>query len=159
MASDLEQFELIVRRAYRFSDAPAMGEGSSHPFESRDVHAALPAVVRRLFDNGHYSQATLEAMKFLDEEVRRISGNSDFGKGLMMRVFGGTPPAIKINAGTTISDNDEQEGFKFIFAGAMQAIRNPRSHMSGMQDDPDLCLDHLSFASMLLRVLDQAGLR
>jgi len=44
-------------------------------------------------------------------------------------------------------------------AGAMLGIRNPRGHKTGMVDDPDVCLDHLSLASMLVRRLDEAGLR
>jgi uncharacterized protein (TIGR02391 family) len=159
MASDLEFFEVIVRRAYRYTDAAAAPLGTEHPFEIRGVHADFPAVVRSLFDNGHYAHATLEAFKFLDEEVQRVSGSSDYGVSLMMRVFGGTPPLLKLNAGLSMSEKDEQDGFKFLFAGAIKGIRNPRGHKSGIVDDPDICLDHLSLASMLLRRLDEAGLR
>jgi uncharacterized protein (TIGR02391 family) len=159
MASDLELFERIARRAYRFTDAAAAPLKTAHPFEARDVHPDLPADVRTLFDNGHYAQATLEAFKFLDEEVQRISGSSDYGMSLMMRAFGGNSPTLKLNAGLSVSEKNEQEGFKFLFAGAMQGIRNPRGHTSGIVDDPDICLDHLSLASMLLRRLDEAGLR
>jgi uncharacterized protein (TIGR02391 family) len=159
MASDLYRFERIVRRAYRFTEAAAISIDTAHPFETRSIHADLPKIVRDLFDNGHFAQATLEAFKFLDEEVQRVSGNSDYGTGLMMRVFGGNPPTLKLNGGLSLSDKNEQEGFKFLFAGAMQGIRNPRGHASGIVDDPDICLDHLSLASMLLRRLDEAGLR
>ncbi|WP_425493164.1 TIGR02391 family protein [Dyella lutea] len=119
----------------------------------------MPEDVRRLFDNGHYAQATFEALKYLDEEVQRISGDSDFGKSLMMRVFGGVPPKLRLNPGMTASEQSEQEGFKFIFAGTMAGIRNPRGHKSGVVDDPDTCLDHLSLTSMLLRKIEEAGLR
>ena len=76
-----------------------------------------------------------------------------------MKAFGGTPPVVMINPGMTPSEKSEQEGFKFIFAGSMMAIRNPRGHATGLADDPDTCLDHLSLASLLLRRLDEAGLR
>jgi hypothetical protein len=39
----------------------------------------------------------------------------------------------------------------------MQGIRNPRAHEPTIVDDPDICLDHLSFVSLLLRRLEQAG--
>jgi hypothetical protein len=52
------------------------------------------------------------------------------------------------------SERDEQSGFRFIFAGSMAAIRNPRGHEVNLPDTIDLCLDHLSFASVLLRRLD-----
>jgi glycerol uptake facilitator-like aquaporin len=38
-------------------------------------------------------------------------------------------------------------------------IRNPRGHEYAVVDDPDTCLDHLSFVSMLLRRLEAAGFR
>ena len=41
----------------------------------------------------------------------------------------------------------------------MLGIRNLRGHKSGVTDDPEQCLDHLSLTSMLLRKLDEAELR
>jgi uncharacterized protein (TIGR02391 family) len=152
-------FERVARRAHEFTEAAADAEAALHPFEARNVHPDLPADVRRLFDNGHFAQATFEALKYVDEEVQRASKVADFGKSLMMRVFGGDPPPLLLNPHMTLSEKSEQEGFKFLFAGAMQGIRNPRGHTSGIVDDPDVCLDHVSFASMLLRRLDDAGLR
>ena len=159
MASKLRAFERIVRQAHNYTEAPARASADVHPFDDRNVHSDLPEAVRRLFDNGHYAQATFEAFKFIDEEVQRIAGSTDFGTGLMMKAFGGIPPALPLNAGATPSEQNEQEGYKFLFAGAMLGIRNPRGHSTGMQDDPDSCLDHLSFCSMLLRRLDEASLR
>jgi Protein of unknown function (Hypoth_ymh) len=143
MASDLELFEQIARRAYRSTESSAASSRAEHAFEERGMHPDLPPEARSLFDNGHYVQATLEALKFLDGEVKRISDT----------------PILRLNAGVSTSEKDEQGGFKFLFAGAMMAIRNPRAHTSGIVDDPDACLDHLSLASMLLRRLDEAGLR
>jgi uncharacterized protein (TIGR02391 family) len=159
MASDLVRFEQIVRRAHNFTEASSGSNGAIHPFDDRNIHPDLPGEVRRLFDNGHFSQATFEAMKFLDEDVQRISADPDFGKSLMMRVFGGSPPKLPLNPGMTSTEQSEQEGFKFIFAGAMAGIRNPRGHLTGVVDDPDTCLDHLCLCSMLLRRLEEAGLR
>ncbi len=159
MVRDLERFEQIVRTAHVLTEGEAQLDSAVHPFDARNIHPDLPTEVRRLFDNGHYAQATFEALKYLDEEVQRISGDSDFGKSLMMRMFGGTPPKLPLNPGMTLSELSEQEGYKFIFAGAMAGIRNPRGHKSGVVDDPDTCLDHLSLTSMLLRKLEDAGLR
>ncbi len=75
----------------------------------------------------------------------------------MMQVFGGDDPKLKINLLSSQSERDEQDGYKFLFAGAMLAIRNPRGHEYSVVDSPDECLDHLAFASMLLRRLAEAG--
>lgn len=158
MARSLDAFEVIVRRAFQFTDS-SVESREEHPFESRVIHREIQGVARRLFDDGHCAQATFEALKFLDEEVQRISGESEFGTALMEKVFGGTPAILKLNPGVTKSEKNEQAGYKMLFAGAMLGIRNPRGHAAGLMDAPDECLDHLSFASMLLRRLDQAGLR
>lgn len=159
MVSSLSTFERITRVAHQFTEAEGPKADADHPFDLRNVHPDLPADVRKLFDNGHFPQATFEAFKFVDEEMQRISGSPDFGSSLMMRVLGGSPPTVSLNPGMTVTERSEQEGYKFLFAGAMLAIRNPRGHTSGVTDDPDTCLDHLSLASLLLRRLDDAGLR
>ena len=159
MANRFERFEQIARRAHRFTEAAATKSDGAHPFDARNIHGDFPGEARRLFDNAHFALATLEAFKFVDEEMQRIAKSSDFGTSLMMRALGGNPASVRLNPGMTTSEKNEQEGFKFLFAGAMQGIRGPRAHTSGVSDDPDTCLDHLSLASMLLRKLDDAGLR
>lgn len=159
MDSPIYRFEQLVRRAHSFTEASSVDESANHPFDERNIHPDLPSEVRRLFDNGHFAQATFEAMKYLDEEVQRVASDADFGKSLMMRVFGGNPPRLPLNPGMTSSEQSEQEGYKFIFAGVMAGVRNPRGHTTGIVDDPDTCLDHLSLASMLLRKLEEAGHR
>jgi uncharacterized protein (TIGR02391 family) len=154
----LERFEAIAREAGKYSHAPARSDGLLHPFDLRNLHPCLPSKVRELFDDGHYSEATFEAMKFLDLEVQRLSGVSDFGKSLMLKAFGGATPALKINGLASVSDESEQEGYRFLFAGTMAAIRNPKGHKVGIRDDPDKCLDQLGLVTLLLRRLEEAGL-
>ena len=129
MADSFKEFERIVRAAYRFTETEPVSESLLHPFERRNIHSSLPVKVKNLFDNGHYDEAALTAWKFLD----RL-----------------TPMA-------TASEIDEQKGYRFVFAGSVWAIRNPRGHEIAMSDDIDTCLDHLSFASMLIRRLERAG--
>ena len=95
--------------------------------------------------------------KYLDKKVEKHSGLSDSGFALMMDAFNSKNPKIKLTALKTQSEEDEQEGYRFVFAGGIRAIRNPRGHEFSVVDDPDKCLDHLSFVSMLLRRLEQSG--
>ena len=125
----------------------------THPFDERNIHPAISAVSVKLFDDGHYSQATFEAFKFLDLEVQKLSKISDSGFALMMAALSETNPKIKLTPMVSLSEIDEQKGYRFIFAGAMSAIRNPRGHEINI-DPIDRCLDHLSFASVLLRRLE-----
>src|SRR5207245_2380605 len=100
-----------------------------HPFDLRNIHQDLPPRVRKLFDDSHYPEATSLAFKYLDKKVQEHSGTSNIsGSSLMMDAFKETAPKIRLNGLVTTSEKDEQEGFKFIFAGGMKGIRNPRAH-------------------------------
>jgi uncharacterized protein (TIGR02391 family) len=157
MPDALQWLERAARVASRLTVAepPHVAE---HPFAVRNVHAAFPDVVRRLFDNGHYSQATFEAFKFVDNTVKRLSGLDRSGRALMMEAMKEVSPLIQLTPLADETDRNEQEGFKFIFAGSMVAIRNPRGHEHDVTDSIDTCMDHLGLASLLLRRLEQAGL-
>jgi uncharacterized protein (TIGR02391 family) len=153
MSDLLTSFERIVRNAKHVGlrDSPEARE--LHPFDERNIHPDIATVSLKLFDDGHYAQATFEAFKLLDNTVRNVSGIQDSGYKLMMTAFNEGDPKIKLNDLLTTSDKDEQLGFRHVFAGSMSAIRNPRGHE--IRADPiDLCLDHLSLASVLLRTFE-----
>ncbi|MEL6372241.1 MAG: TIGR02391 family protein [Pseudomonadota bacterium] len=152
----LEEFERICRRAHVVNESTSTAI-NQHPFAARNLHQALPKKTKKLFDDGHYSEATFESLKFLDKLVQRLGGSRENGVKLMMKVFGGETPPIKLNTLASQSDIDEQEGFKFIFAGIMSALRNPKGHEYEIEDDPDTCLDHLTIISALFRKLESAG--
>jgi uncharacterized protein (TIGR02391 family) len=152
-----DTFQRIARKAHRFSDAGGIEEAALHPFDRRNIHPGLPKKARKLFDDGHYAEAAFHAWKFIDKVVARHSGLAKNGWELMMAAFNDSNPKIKLNALSTVSDMDEQKGYQFLFGGSVCAIRNPRGHEVELPDDIDTCLDHLAFASMLLRRLERAG--
>ncbi|MDP0927324.1 TIGR02391 family protein [Paracoccus onubensis] len=153
MNKSLVAFERIARNAGELSYGSDEESVQSHPFDERNVHPDISAVCLKLFDNGHYSQATFEAFKLLDNAVKNLSGMNESGFKLMMTAFAEASPKVQLTALATQSEVNEQSGYKFIFAGAMSAIRNPRGHDINI-DPIDRCLDHLSFASVLLRRLE-----
>ncbi|MDI9639425.1 TIGR02391 family protein [Geitlerinema splendidum] len=128
-----------------------------HPFETRNIHPDLPPRVRQMFDDGHYAEATFLACKFLDNYVGKHAPHTRSGKDRMMKVFSEISPVIQLNPLGNESERNEQEGYKYLFAGTMIGIRNPRGHSHSIQDDPGLCLDHLGLVSALLRRLNDAG--
>ena len=159
MAEPAGLFEAIVRRAHRFTDERLESTVDVHPFDSRNIHPGIPSRVRKLFDDGHYPQATFEAFKFVDKEIQRHSGIGSTGSKLMMEAFKKSTPALRLNPLSNQSEHDEQKGFQFIFAGSVLAIRNPRGHEVSIPESPDQCLDHLSLVSLLLRRLERSGFR
>ncbi len=157
MENDLGWFEKIVRRAVLFTSAIPESERVLHPFETRNIHQGLPGKVRKLFDDGHYPEATFQAFTFVDKTIQRLSRVKKSGVNLMMGVLSDTSPLVKLTPCSSVSERDEQKGYMFIFAGGSLAIRNPRGHEYDIEDSPDTCLDHLSLASLLLRRLEQSG--
>lgn len=159
MATALELFEQIARRtpALEIADEVTAGGASAHPFELRNVHSGFPPKVRKLFDNGHGAEATFLAFKYVEKVVQKHANVAEIGEKLMMTVFNPDGPVLKLNGLTTLSEKDEQRGYRFVFAGAVVAIRNPGGHEVELSDDPDVCLDHLTFASLLLRRLERSG--
>lgn len=155
MHKALKIFEKIVRKGHRFSITKIETTGDMHPFDERNIHPAIMDVSQKLFDDGHYSQATFEAYKYIDKEVQKLSTVNESGYKLMMQAFSETSPKIKLTNLSNSSEIDEQHGYKFIFSGAIMAIRNPRGHEYSYSETPDECLDHLSLASLLKRKLDR----
>jgi uncharacterized protein (TIGR02391 family) len=152
----LSKFEDIVRRAASFTEARSEPLGGSHAFDERNIHTKIHSTSKKLFDDGHYASATFEAYKMLDKEVAAMAKSSESGFKLMMNCFSEVSPLIKLTDLSNQSEKDEQQGYKFIFSGAVMAIRNPRGHEYGISDSLTDCLDHLSLASMLLRRLERA---
>ena len=156
MADLLEHFEFVVRRAKSVTEARSDPAGGSHPFDDRNIHSRIQGTSKKLFDDGHYASATFEAYKLIDKEVSALAKISESGVKLMMKAFSTQSPLIRLTNLSTTSEQDEQEGYKFIFSGSVMAIRNPRGHEYGVLESPTECLDHLSLASLLLRRLERA---
>jgi uncharacterized protein (TIGR02391 family) len=118
------------------------------------IHPKIKEVTESLFKDGHYSQAIFEAFKMIESQVRKKSKMNDKeGSDLMHHAFDENNPILKINPLKNLSDKDEQYGFRFIFAGAMTGIRNPKAHEIIKQKDPITTLEYICLASLLMRIL------
>lgn len=155
MSDRLILFRQIVDKVSSYNEFSDSSDSEDvHPFDARNIHPDIIKTSLKLFDDGHYSQATFEAYKFIDKRVSKLAGSRLSGQKLMMDAFLENAPKIKLNELNTTSEIDEQMGFRFIFAGSTSAIRNPRGHEVNLPDSVDTCLDHLSLASLLVRKLD-----
>lgn len=164
---NLKIFENLARKAHILAALPAppdllalpAPDTTLHPFDTRNIYSDLPPKVRKLFDDGHYAEATFEACKYLDSFVGRHSPTTKSGESRMMAAFNENAPIMRLTAMSSDSQRDEQRGYKYLFSGTMVAIRNPRGHEHSVIDDPGLCLDHLGLVSALLRRLNDAGFK
>lgn len=117
------------------------------------LHPTIQQVAGKLFADGHYRQALLDAFIAVDNAVQAKSLLTDTGTKLMEVAFSPSNPVLKIG-----DSPNEQQGFLALFRGAMLAIRNPKAHSLGGTHDAQRALEWLSFASVLLRNLDEAVL-
>jgi len=127
-------------------------------FTSLQLHPKVIEVSQSLFETGHYSPAIFEAFKAVSNLIKEKTGLSLDDKDLMTRVFNEDNPIIKLNEGKTRSDRNEQEGFRFLFMGAIVGIRNPKAHETVIQTDPYKTLEYLAFASLLMRRVEEGNL-
>lgn len=109
----------------------------------------------RDFRDGDYEGAVMKAFRAVEIAVREAGGYTarDIGKDLMMKAWApGSGP---------LSDTElpepEQDGFKFLFAGAVAAFKNPTSHREVDYEDPAEVAEIVLFADLLLRVTDRAA--
>ncbi len=123
-------------------------------FDALVTDPDLSAVCRTLFRDGHYARAVEEAFKFLANAVKGRSGEgARDGQDLMLHVFNPEDPVLRLNALRRVSEKDEQAGYRFMFAGAMTGIRNPRAHEHALGDQADVALEMLVMANHLMRVV------
>ena len=153
------RFNRICRKAHLYTDEESKLESVTHPFDEREIHSALPPIVKNLFDDGYFAQATFEAFKYLEREISRVSKIKKSGWNLMLQAFDETNPKIKLNNLSSESEIDEQRGYRYMFGGSICGIRNPRGHDYKVSDKMDECLDHLSLVSLLLRKIENIGIK
>jgi uncharacterized protein (TIGR02391 family) len=140
-----------------WAQAPPIRVASVRRLALENLHPEILNASGDLFTDGHYASAILEAFKCVELRVRSQSGLTGSGQDLMARAFAGEAPPIDVRIEDGQSGQDEQEGFRFLFLGAMRGIRNPKAHEAISQFDPQRTLEYLGFASILMRRLDDAS--
>jgi uncharacterized protein (TIGR02391 family) len=122
-------------------------------------HAEIEKVSRQLFEDGHYREAVLNSYINVIDAVKRKSGLSDDGDGLMGHAFGcdaSRLPKVQFNPCQTQADIDEQKGIMFLFKGIV-GMRNLKAHTIKLFDDEKRAREYLALSSLLMRLLDDAS--
>jgi integrase/recombinase XerC len=115
-------------------------------------HPKIAGKCRVYFDTGLYDDAIFNAMKIVEDEVRKKASlpNTDYGVNLISNAMSPKAPIIIFS---TISA--EQEAAHNLFRGALGSSKNPLSHRFLDTDDPVKTFEILSLASLLMRMLDE----
>ena len=120
-------------------------------------------IIKEKFFDKKYLQATREAVDIFNDEVQKISERRDIDyTKLVSEVFGrGQNKSIWVTKQSNQSEEDIDEGQKFLSMGVMTGFRNPNSHTSltkaeKIKDFTDRnCLDILSTISYLFDRLEK----
>lgn len=140
---------------------PAKGRRISRPV-LRDarvaaLHPQIASASESLLRSGHRAAAVFEAAKAINNRVKAMTGLGGDGAGLMGTVFSSGKPQLVLADLTTVTGRDIQDGYRFLFMGAQQAIRNPAAHEPFANVDEDETFELLDLASHLMRRLDHAS--
>ncbi len=118
--------------------------------------AGLRTATIRLFRNKHYADAVRRGCMHVNNLVKKKSGlTSKDGPDLMHHAFRADAPVLRLNGLASQSDRDEQDGYRYIFAGMMTGVRNPRAH-EPVEDNPEAALEMLTLANHLVRIVARA---
>lgn len=124
-------------------------------YDLLEFHPRIVKASKSQFKSGHYTDAIFNAFRCIEVLAKEKSGLEGRGADLMHRIFNENKPLIKLNRMQRDFEIDEQAGFRFIYAGAMKGIRNPKAHAEIQQKDPYRTLEYLSLASLLAKRLEE----
>lgn len=122
------------------------------------LHPAM-SVAFALAEDGRMSEAVFEAVQLIQDRVRFLAASHDSGRTLMESVFDVRQPRLDITTTTGKSAQDEREGFRLLFIGAVLGLECLRGAGRPVALTLDETLEYLAVASMLMRRLDRAETR
>ena len=126
------------------------------------IHPKIKAVCQNKFFSGYYADSVESAFKEINSRLKKIYRKHKKeeldGADLMHTIFNlrnNSQRLLTIESLDTETGRSVQEGYMHIFAGAMQAIRNPKAH-DNVTLSKEEALDRLLFASLLMKKIDEA---
>jgi uncharacterized protein (TIGR02391 family) len=121
------------------------------------LHADIREVSQRFVDE-HLDVAIFEALKSITNRVKKLTGLDLDGTSLIDHAMGRNNPMVFGDLATQ-TGRDTQQRMHFMFKGAVQGIGNQDAHEQFQPPDELESLEELTFATMLMRLLDGATLR
>ena len=126
------------------------------------VHPRIQAVSMKLYLDGHYIEASMNAFIEINDAVKELYGKAHPGEkppdgvSLMNKAFGKNE--LKLGDLETETGRNIQEGFRSMFAGGIQAFRNPKAHSNKETISAAEAMRRIMFASSLMYELDKLKL-
>lgn len=126
------------------------------------IHPRIQQCSKQLYLDGHCTNAATDAFIEINERLKNIfkqlSPNTPVpdGAALMNTIFSANRPILKLCDLTSQTGEDKQKGLMMMAAGAMSALRNPKSHANSETVTSEEAMRRLMFASMLMYQIDEA---
>lgn len=125
------------------------------------LHPDIQRVSEKLYRDGSYAEAACNAFIEINARVKKLyqvlcpdDTNMPDGQALMNKIFADKEPIIETADRSTQTGRDIHMGTRFLFAGAMAALRNPKAH-ENIKIGKDDSMRRLIFASMLMFQIDE----
>lgn len=146
-------WHFISRRGHKLKgrqDLLAYRKSNILPKES--LHPTIADRVWSSFIRGDYDVAVFQAFKEVEVAVRAGGGYTvaDYGVDLMSKAF-------KVDSGDLADmqlPEPERKAMLLLFLGATGLFKNPSSHRHMTLTDPHEAAEMISFASLLMRIVD-----
>ena len=125
------------------------------------VHPDIIRVSQKLYLDGHYANAACDAFIEMNDRVKKIfsklrpDDEVPDGDAAMRKVFSAKAPILELANLSSETGANIQKGYMEMMAGAMSALRNPKSHEIITISAED-SMRRLIFASMLMYKIDEA---
>ena len=126
------------------------------------LHPSIIRASKKLYLDGHCANAVVDAFIEINERLKNIFKQLcpgvpvPDGANLMNTIFSVKTPILKLCDLTSQTGEDKQKGLMMMAAGAMAALRNPKSHAKSETVNQDEAMRRLMFASMLMYQIDEA---
>ena len=123
------------------------------------VHPRIKAVSMKLYLDGHYIEASMNAFIEINDAVKELYGKAHPGEkppdgvSLMNKAFGKNE--LKLGDLRTETGRNIQQGFHFMFAGGIRAFCNPKAHSNKETIEAAEAMRRIMFASSLMYELDK----
>lgn len=118
-----------------------------------DLHSSVVARCTTAFQAGLYDDAIFNAFKAVEDALRTRTGAPAEKIGLDLVNLAFAPKSARLIVGVTEA---ERRAIHALFSGAIGSQKNPHSHRFVGVSDPIVALEALAFASLLLRIVDDA---
>ncbi|WP_260417663.1 TIGR02391 family protein [Paractinoplanes abujensis] len=105
----------------------------------------------------HYASAVFESVKAVVNRVKSMTGLDSDGVPLMNQAFSVQNPRLVLGGAGTTTERNMQAGYRELFVGAVQAIRNTSAHEPLGVMEVNEAFELLGLASLLMRLLDGAA--